>query len=147
MMNKMYLLDTNIISELTRPSSNQNVVRKIFETKNLSVISAITWAEALFGLKRLPEGKKKNNLIDFYMNTVQGMYDYLDFDIHAASIYSDIKARLEGLGKLPPELDLQIASIAIANNLILVTRNVQDFTEIAEVSALMIENWFEETKS
>ncbi len=143
-MKKMYLLDTNIISELTKPSRNQDVVKRIFETQKLSVLSTITWAEALFGLKRLPEGKKKNNLIDFYMNTVQNMYDYLDFDIHAAFIYSDIKARLESLGKFPPELDLQIASIAIANNLILVTRNIGDFTDIAEHSALMLENWFEE---
>ena len=143
-MKKMYLLDTNIISELTKPSRNQDVVKRIFETQKLSVLSTITWAEALFGLKRLPEGKKKNNLIDFYMNTVQNMYDYLDFDIHAASIYSDIKTRLESLGKLPPELDLQIASIAIANNLILVTRNIGDFTEIVNHSALMLENWFEE---
>lgn len=143
-MNKMYLLDTNIISELTKPNPNQNVVKRIFETQKVSVLCSITWAEALFGIKRLPESKRKDNLMDFYLNTVGGMYDYLDFDIHAASIYSDIKARLESLGKLPPELDLQIASIAIANNLILVTRNIGDFTEIVNHSALMLENWFEE---
>lgn len=143
-MNKMYLLDTNIISELTKPNPNKNVVKRIFETQNISTLCSITWAESLFGLKRLPEGKRKNTLIDFYMNTVQGMYEYLNFDIHAASIYSDIKSRLERDGKMPPELDLQIASIAIANNLVLITRNVQDFIEIAEHSALMIENWFEE---
>jgi predicted nucleic acid-binding protein len=144
MMNKMYLLDTNIISELTKPNPNQNVVKRIFETQKVSALCSITWAEALFGIKRLPEGKRKDNLMDFYLNTVGGMYDFLDFDIHAASIYSDIKARLESLGKLPPELDLQIASIAIANNLILVTRNIGDFTDIAEHSSLMLENWFEE---
>ena len=64
-MKKMYLLDTNIISELTKPSPNQDVLKRIFETQKLSVLSTITWAEALFGLKRLPEGKKKNNPIDF----------------------------------------------------------------------------------
>ena len=140
----MYLLDTNIISELTKPNPDQNVVKRIFETQNVSVLCSITWAETLFGLKRLPESKRKNTLMDFYLNTVQGMYEYVDFDIHAASIYSDIKSRLERDGKVPPELDLQIASIAIANNLVLITRNVQDFTEIADHSALMIENWFEE---
>ena len=72
------------------------------------------------------------------------MYSFKDFDLHAASIYSDIKSRLERIGKIPSELDLQIASVAIANNLILVTRNVQDFSDIAENSALMLENWFEE---
>ena len=71
------------------------------------------------------------------------MYEFYDFDIHAAAVYSDIKSRLESLGKMPSELDLQIASVAIANNLILVTRNIQDFLAIQENSALMLENWFE----
>lgn len=142
-MQKLYLLDTNIISELTKEIQNQNVVKKIFETQKISALSSVTWAEALYGIKRLAEGKRKENLSDFYINTVQSMYDFYDFDIHAASIYSDIKSRLEEIGKIPAELDLQIASIAIANNLILVTRNVQDFIYIKECSALMLENWFE----
>ena len=37
-----------------------------------------------------------------------------------------------------------IAATAISNNLILVTRNISDFTDIAANSNLMIENWFEE---
>ena len=142
-MQAIYLLDTNIISELTKPVQNQRVVQKIFETQKSSVLSSIMWAEALFGLKCLPEGKRKDTLTDFYINTVQNMYTFKDFDIRAASIYSDIKSRLERIGKLAPELDMQIASVAIANNLILVTRNVQDFSDIAENSALMLENWFE----
>ncbi len=142
-MQKLYLLDTNIISELTKEVQNQNVVKKIFETQKISALSSVTWAEALYGIKRLDEGKRKENLSDFYVNTVQNMYEFFDFDIHAASIYSDIKSRLEEIGKIPAELDLQIASVAIANNLILVTRNVQDFVHIQECSALMLENWFE----
>jgi len=142
-MQKLYLLDTNIISELTKEVQNQNVVKKIFETQKISALSSVTWAEALYGIKRLADGKRKDNLSDFYINTVQSMYEFLDFDIHAASIYSDIKSRLEEVGKIPAELDLQIASVAIANNLVLVTRNVQDFIAIQENSALMLENWFE----
>ena len=143
-MQKLYMLDTNIISELTKEVQNQNVVKKIFETQKISALSSVTWAEALYGIKRLADGKRKDNLSDFYINTVQSMYEFLDFDIHAASIYSDIKSRLEEIGKIPAELDLQIASVAIANNLILVTRNIQDFVYIKDCSALMLENWFEE---
>ena len=91
----------------------------------------------------MPQGKRKDLFFDFYINTVQNMYEFFDFDNHAASVYSDIKTRLEHIGKIPQELDLQIASVAIANNLILITRNVNDFTDIAENSALMMENWFE----
>jgi len=142
-MRAIYLLDTNIIPELVRPEPNKNVVRKIFENQKVSSLSSVTWAEALFGVKRMPQGKRKDLFFDFYINTVQNMYEFFDFDIHAASVYSDIKTRLEHIGKIPQELDLQIASVAIANNLILVTRNVSDFTDIAENSALMLENWFE----
>lgn len=142
-MRAIYLLDTNIISELVRPEPNKNVVRKIFENQKVSSLSSVTWAEALFSVKRMPQGKRKDLFFDFYINTVQNMYEFFDFDIHAASVYSDIKTRLEHIGKIPQELDLQIASVAIANNLILVTRNVSDFTDIAENSALMMENWFE----
>jgi len=142
-MQAIYLLDTNIISELTKPNPNPKVLAKIFETQKISKLSTITWGECQFGLKRLPEGKRKELLSDFYLNTVQSQYDFLNFDIHAAFVYSDIKTRLEKIGKLPSELDLQIASVAIANNLILVTRNISDFTDIAENSALMLENWFD----
>ncbi|MDD7415904.1 MAG: PIN domain-containing protein [Treponemataceae bacterium] len=142
-MRAIYLLDTNIISELARPEPNKNVVRKIFENQKVSSLSSVTWAEALFSVKRMPQGKRKDLFFDFYINTVQNVYEFFDFDIHAASVYSDIKTRLEHIGKIPQELDLQIASVAIANNLILITRNVNDFTDIAENSALMMENWFE----
>ena len=67
----------------------------------------------------------------------------LPFDSHAAVIYSDVRSRLEKAGKPAPELDMQIASVAIANNLILVTRNIADFKDIQQVSALMLENWFD----
>lgn len=43
------------------------------------------------------------------------------------------------------DMDAQIASVAIANNLILVTRNQKDFEPIAAVSTLMLENWFQIT--
>ena len=142
-MRAIYLLDTNIISELVRPEPNKHVVRKIFENQKVSSLSSVTWAEALFSVKRMPQGKRKDLFFDFYINTVQNMYEFFDFDIHAASVYSDIKTRLEHIGKIPQELDLQIASVAIVNNLILITRNVNDFTDIAENSALMMENWFE----
>ena len=70
------------------------------------------------------------------------MYEILPFDDFAASIYSDLISRLQTKGKLPQKLDLMIASTAIANNLILVTRNTSDFQPIKEVSNLMLENWF-----
>lgn len=143
-MKKFYLLDTNVISEIRKPSPNQNVVLKFMKNKNVSDISAITWAESLTGLKRMPEGKKKEALSTFYNEIIYEQFEIIPFDQHAATIYSDLYPKLESIGKLPSEFDLQIASIAIANNMILVTRNTKDFAKISSVSNLMIENWWEE---
>ncbi len=143
-MKSLYLLDTNIISEIRKPSPNENVVKTFLKNKNISDISSITWAESLSGVKRMPKGKKKDALLSFYNEIIYEQFDIIPFDEHSAIIYSDIFPKLEVLGKIPQEFDLQIASIAIANNMILVTRNIKDFEGICSVSNLMIENWFEE---
>lgn len=143
-MKNLYLLDTNIISEIRKLSPNQNVFKKFMQTKEYAVISAITWAESLTGVKRIPEGKKKEALLNFYNEIIFEQFQILPFDQHAATIYSDLYPKLESIGKIPPDFELQIASIAIASNLILVTRNTKDFSAISSVSNLMIENWFEE---
>jgi len=141
---KIYLLDTNIISEPTKASPNQTVVNKITENIEYSCIASVVWAETLSGIKSLPEGTRKTILFDYATNQIQKLYEILPFDDFTASIYSDLVSRLKPKGKLPPKLDLMIASTAIANNLILVTRNVSDFEPIKAVSNLMIENWFED---
>ena len=147
-MQTVYLLDTNIISELTAQTPNQQVLKKIFDTQKQAAISSVSWAQLLFDLNKLPEGKRKETLSDFYFNTIQPSYNFVDFDTHAAAVYSDIKSRLlqnhPQTEKLPSEKDLQLASVAIANNLILVTHNIQDFEPITENSMLMLDNWFEE---
>ena len=139
----MYLLDTNIISEPTKSKANPVVTEKIQENIEYSCISSVVWAETLSGIKTLPDGKRKEMLYDYATNQVQKLYEILPFDDFAASIYSDLISRLQTKGKLPQKMDLMIASTAIANNLILVTRNTSDFQAIKEVSNLMIENWFD----
>lgn len=141
---KMYLLDTNIISEPSKSMPDSAVTEKILENIEYSCISSIVWAELLSDIKSLPDGSRKVMLQEYATNQIQKMYDILPFDDFAASIYSDLISRLKPKGKLPPKLDLMIASTAIANNLILVTRNTVDFHSIKEVSNLMLENWFEE---
>ena len=140
---KMYLFDTNIISEPAKAKANPVVTEKILENIEYSCISSVVWTETLSGIKSLPDGKRKDMLFDYAINQIQKLYEILPFDDFAASIYSDLISRLQPKGKLPQKLDLMIASTAIANNLILVTRNTSDFQPIKEVSNLMLENWFE----
>ncbi len=143
-MKPIYLLDTNIVSEITKPQPNQNVVKRIQETKNISTIATVAFEEMLYGVKRLPASKKRSDLFSFYVDFIQANYEIIPFDIHASWIHSDIRERLEQKGKKVPLADSMIAATAIANNLVLVTRNVKDFEDIKEFSSLMVENWFEE---
>lgn len=143
-MQPIYLLDTNIISEILMVIPNQKVVEKIQENKNLSCISSVGFEELLYGAKRLETGKKQNELMSFLIDYVQANFEVIAFDIHASWINSDIRERLERIGKKAPSADSMIAATAIANNMVLVTRNVKDFDSIREVSSLMVENWFED---
>ncbi|MCQ2577412.1 MAG: type II toxin-antitoxin system VapC family toxin [Treponema sp.] len=142
-MQPIYLLDTNVLSELTKPHPNLAVVKKIQEAKNISLVSSVGFEEMLYGVKRLPVSKKQSDLFSFYVDFIQANYEIIPFDIHASWIHSDIRDRLEKKGKRAPLADSMIAATAIANNLVLVTRNVKDFDAIKDVSSLMVENWFE----
>lgn len=64
------------------------------------------------------------------------MYEYTP---KCADIQAKIRAECRAKGKTLSFADSQIASIALFNNAILVTRNVDDFKHI---DGLMIENWF-----
>ena len=141
---QIYLLDTNIISEPSKPMPNKNVLQKIADNLEYSCISSVTWAETLSGIKTMPDGQRKTSLFDYFVESVQKQFDILPFDANAANIYSDLYERHKAKGTPAQRFDLLIAAIAISNNLILVTRNVSDFKDIAANSNLMIENWFEE---
>lgn len=143
-MQPIYLLDTNIISDLRAKKQNPNVAKKIMENISLSCISSVVFDELLYGVKRMDSCARKDDLFSFYIDFIQKEFEIIPFDIHASWIHSDISERLERIGKPAPKMDSMIAATAIANNLVLVTRNVKDFEDIKEVSSLMVENWFEE---
>lgn len=67
-----------------------------------------------------------------------GEFESLPFDSAAADIYGGIRANLERRGTLIGPYDLQIAAIALANNLILVTHNTREFSR---VEALRLDDW------
>jgi len=143
-MRPFYLLDTNIISEVKKPLVNSQLLNRFIKNQKLSAIPVIAWNEALYGVKRMPEGAKRDALEEFLINEIQSDFEIIPFDSNVAWVYTDLKAKLEKAGKTPPEEDLQIAATAIANGMILVTRNTKDFEVIKENSTLCLDNWFEE---
>ena len=62
----------------------------------------------------------------------------LPFDDQSALIFGEIRAQLAANGTPIGAYDLQIAAIALANNLILVTHNTKEFSRIPQ---LQLEDW------
>ena len=142
-MQKVYLLDTNIVSEFSKQIPDDNVIHQYQISRNLCAISATTWQELTFGLTRMPDGKRKSTVENF-IESLRNNMEILPYDDFAANICGTLLANAEKKGKSISVLDCQIAATAIANGMILVTRNVSDFKEAAENSFLQVENWFSE---
>ena len=143
-MKPFYLLDADIIAELIRTNPNQTVVAHIEKYESLCAIPATTWNQLLFGAQRMPDEKKQALLLEDLIDDIQANYPIISYDKHAAWIQADICARLAEANEPADFQDTQIASIAIANNMILVTRKTSRFDAIQKVGPLKVENWFEE---
>lgn len=139
-----YLLDTNIVSEIIKPEPDLNVIKKIAEHNSDCAICSPVWQELLFGLYRMPESINKKYLGKFIKEDVHENFKIKNFTEKAADIQAQLRIKLEQLGKPTQKEDSMIAAIALANHMVLVTRNTKHFAAIQQVSTLEIENWFEE---
>lgn len=139
-----YLLDSNIVSEPSKPVPNEKVLEKLSANRKDCVISTVSFFKMLHGVLILPDGRRKQRLLTYLNEAVEPFYKFLSYDLNASKVQAEITAKLEAIGRPTPYADTQIASIAIANDLILVTRNVKDFAIIKDNFNLQIENWFED---
>ena len=137
-----YLLDSNIVSEIIKPEPDFNVISKIAEHNSDCAICAPVWQEILFGLNRMPEGINKKYLDKFINDDVHENIKIKNFTEKAAVIQAELRAKLEKKGSPTQKEDSMIAAIALANHMVLVTRNTKHFTAIQQVSELQVENWF-----
>ena len=137
-----YLLDSNIVSEIIMREPNFNVLKKLVEHSSDCAICAPVWEELMFGVKILPQGMNKQRLEDFLVNDVHLNFPIKSYTEKAALIHAELRAALKKKGKPTQKTDSLIASIALANHMVLVTRNTKHFEAIQQVSDLQIENWF-----
>jgi len=130
----MYLLDTNICIYILKRKPIEVFER--FKTLKLGElkISSITVAELYYGAYNSQKIEKNLITIDSFLKP----FDYVEFDEKSAIEYAKIKSNLKKEGKIIGELDMQIAGIAMANDLILITNNVKEFER---VNGLKIDNW------
>ena len=130
----MYLLDTNICIYIIKKKPIE-----VFEKfKQLEIgtlkISSITVAELYFGAYNSQNVEKNIKVVKNFLLP----FEVINFDEKASIEYARIKADLRKQGQIIGELDMQIAGIALNNNLILVTNNEKEFIR---VNNLKIENW------
>ena len=130
----MYLLDTNIISYWMR--GDLGIIDRIqkYSPADLS-LSAITLAEILYGIEKSPVKKKERRE---KIRKISLLLDLYSFDETAAGKYAIVRSQLEREGMIISERDTQIASIAMANQLTIVTHNVKEFSM---VKGLKVEDW------
>ncbi|WP_284165870.1 type II toxin-antitoxin system VapC family toxin [Frigidibacter sp. SD6-1] len=126
----MFLIDTNVISELMRAAPAPSVLNW-FSTQDPSTLylSAVTEAELRTGIAILPAGQRREGLKAALDATIAEDFEgrILPFDSDAAKTYADIASMRGAAGRPIADADCQIASIARATGMPVVTRNTRDF--------------------
>lgn len=126
----MIVLDTNVISEIFRPHPDARVIAWLKGLTGDVAITAVTLAELLAGVRRLPDGKRKSDLatkLDAALEPYRATRAILPFDDLAAEHYADVVAARHRAGMPIPTADAQIASICRLHSATCATRNAKDF--------------------
>lgn len=128
----MIVLDTNVLSELTRQAPDVGVLTWLDSLPvDRVATTAVTAAELLYGVARLPDGRRKKGLTaaayalinDDFRGRVE------PFDAQAAARYAVVVAACERLGRPVSVADAQIAAICHTRHATLATRNTKDFED------------------
>ena len=101
-------------------------------------VPAPVWHELRFGCARLARSRRREVVERYIEDVVLESFPILDYDWKAADWHARERARLTATGRTPPFVDGQIAAIARANGLILVTSNTGDFRAF---EGLSVESW------
>lgn len=125
----MIVVDTNVLSELMKAEPDESVRRWTFAQPGAALYTtAITLAEILYGIERLPSGQRKELLRSTAIDVFTTFADkVLPFDANSAVHYSRIVDTRDRFGQPVNGFDAQIASICRSNDSSLATQNTKDF--------------------
>jgi predicted nucleic acid-binding protein len=122
----MYVVDTNVLSEVMRPVPNAGVVAWLGAQPAIQV-SAITIMELEFGIARAPEGRRATLLAWLEGMLASPTHHVLPLDTAVARAAGQLRRRAEELGRPRPLADLLIAATALVAGSVVATRNTADF--------------------
>ncbi len=130
----LFLIDTNVVSDLMAEQPKVTAMVKAATSGDRVCTCAIVRGEVLYGISRLPAGKKRDSL-QARAEEILGSIICQPISVNAADHYSTIKRKMEARGKSMAENDLWIAAAAIDLGATLVTRD-RDFRDIVELTSL-----------
>jgi len=136
-----YLLDTNIISDATKPSPSKSLLAWLGKQADEDLfIASLTVAEIFRGLLEKPAGRKRNELEAWFFGPNGPLELFagrvLPFNEKAALVWARLLAEGTAKGRPRSAFDMIIAAIATVNDCIVVTGNEKDFPGIEVVNPL-----------
>ena len=133
-----FLLDTNVISEWTKPRPNGGIVQWLSEAdEDRLFLSVVTIAELRYGVERLQPGARKARLGNWVSEAVPARFEgrVLPIEVEIATTWGRMMAWARLRGRVLSIMDGFMAATAQRHEMTLVTRNVADF-EALEVRLL-----------
>lgn len=125
------VLDTDTISYYLR--GMDSVKDKFIQHQHQLSSTTINYAELIYGLKKR-DSKKYLPHVEKIFNNIK----VYEFDKQSAKIFGMLKASMSKKGLTVADMDLMIASIAIANNEQLISNNLSHFSKI---ELLNVSSW------
>lgn len=130
----VYLLDTNVLSEMMRSTPSAQVANFLDRTRNEGHgISAVTVWEIEYGIRRLDNGKRRRDLKRMFDGVLADLFEdrIFSWEDQDAALCAEIMAKRRRAGRALDDHfpDAIIASTAHARNLVLVTRNISEFED------------------
>lgn len=137
MTTALHLLDTDIASFIIKARSPAIEEKLAAIPPDRVCASAVTRAELMYGLKRLPPSHRLQVGVRQFFKIVR----VLAWDADAADYYADIRHQVTTAGQPIGEMDMMIAAHALSIGAVLVTNNTRHFARIAP--PLQLVNWRE----
>jgi len=126
----MIIVDTNVMSELWKPTPHPNVTHWI-DKQDIETLflSSITVAELRYGIAIMPKGKRRTTYQHRLEGDVLSVFSerILPFDLKASQKYAEIMSSAKEQGKAIGKEDGYIAAIAAAQGFIVATRDISPF--------------------
>jgi predicted nucleic acid-binding protein len=136
-----YLLDTNIISNVTKPNPSQSLTIWMAGQRDGDLfISSLTVAEVRRGILEMPPGKKRTELERWFSGPggPRALFAgrVLPFDEGAGMVWARLMSEGTAAGRPRSALDMIVAAVAEANDCIIVTDNEKDFAGLTIVNPM-----------